>query len=597
MDINPSYVTIGKIFEQNYLFEIPRYQRYYAWEEEQVADYIRDISMLVDHEEKADHFFGGIVCVEKQVPGSSRQQRELVDGQQRITTTILLVMAIYQKYKEILQEVSEEDLKKLISSRIEKIESKYIQYKDEINRKEVVVNHLSVSKADEECYEAIIKGKIIPEKRESHKKMNRAYKRLSEYVATQVNSCDEASTKIDVLGKIIEVIDKKCTIIFIDTKTKKDAYSLFQVLNDRGTGLTVGDLLKSKTLEIIAEDASCNDEEMILKRWDEMLANESKSVDRFLRYYYMSMTGTRAGTNSLFDDYLDKIFQINEAAIEYSDDDRKRVLETIETLHEASTKFYSIESGEWPYEEKQPVTLWNRSRLKNLTRYLDYEITLALLMAATELDHKSFSEIVQILEKFMFRYKGICNNKHQKLSEIFMKEALKIREDPKGYRISRLTNQLRPLLVEDASDELFKEKLKSLRYIKKGANKIIKYLFATINEYHEWYDSGAIGKPKPVTGKVINFEDVSIEHIISQNPQDTESVECDVNELKNLTILTLSENGDKVKNKPYSEKKPIYIKSEYSINERFQKYDKWTQDEMNDWLDYITTLSCKVFTI
>lgn len=39
MDITPSYISIGKLFEQNILFEIPKYQRYYAWEDEQVYSY------------------------------------------------------------------------------------------------------------------------------------------------------------------------------------------------------------------------------------------------------------------------------------------------------------------------------------------------------------------------------------------------------------------------------------------------------------------------------------------------------------------------------------------------------------------------------
>ena len=44
MDITPSYVSIGKLFERNILFEVPKYQRYYAWEDEQVEDFIEDIA-------------------------------------------------------------------------------------------------------------------------------------------------------------------------------------------------------------------------------------------------------------------------------------------------------------------------------------------------------------------------------------------------------------------------------------------------------------------------------------------------------------------------------------------------------------------------
>ena len=129
----------------------------------------------------------------------------------------------------------------------------------------------------------------------------------------------------------------------------------------------------------------------------------------------MSVMGKRAGTNSLFDDYIENIFEIIENKAEYTEEEKAKVVSIVEAIYEASCKFYKIQSGEWPFEDKQPITIWDRNRLKNLIDYLDYEITLALLISATELSHTKFNEIVQILEKFMFRYKGICNNKHQKI--------------------------------------------------------------------------------------------------------------------------------------------------------------------------------------
>lgn len=484
MDITPSYVSIGKLFEQNILFEIPKYQRYYAWEDEQVDDFIEDIAALINQKEK-DHFFGGIVCVEKIVDGSNRQQRELVDGQQRITTTMLLICALYYQYKAIEEMPIDGYIKELINCRKKKIERKYFFYEDEINRHPVTVRHLEISDADKECYEAIISGKDIPTKRESHKRLKKAYAKMNKFVSEKINGANDLSDKLNILADIEEVIDRSCTVIFIDSKTKKDAYALFQVLNDRGMGLTVGDLLKSKTLEIVAkEDSSINED--------------------------------------------------------------------------------------------------------------------ALLISATKLSHDKFSDLVQVLEKFMFRYKGVCNNKHQKLSEIFMKEALVIRSAPNTYRISSLTNQLRPLINESAGDDLFKEKLRSIKYVERGSNKLLKYLFATLNEYHKWYDEGATGNPKAEKGKIINFEDVSIEHIFSHSPQagDIKPEELgDVNELRNLTILTLKENGDKAKNKPYATKRTVYVDSEYDINKKFEEYEEWNTGSMNSWMEYLLDLSCKVFVI
>ena len=46
MRITPNHIAIGRIFEQNFLFEVPKYQRYFAWDEEQVSDFIKDIDKL-----------------------------------------------------------------------------------------------------------------------------------------------------------------------------------------------------------------------------------------------------------------------------------------------------------------------------------------------------------------------------------------------------------------------------------------------------------------------------------------------------------------------------------------------------------------------
>ena len=152
---------------------------------------------------------------------------------------------------------------------------------------------------------------------------------MCQFVYEKVIAVNDISDKLNILADIEDVIDRSCTVIFIDAKTKKDAYALFQVLNDRGMGLTVGDLLKSKTLEIVAKEDTTTDEDALLRKWDEILSGESKAVDRFLRYYYMSVMGKRAGTNSLFDDYIEKVMGVEERKSQYSDEEIKKLLNAL----------------------------------------------------------------------------------------------------------------------------------------------------------------------------------------------------------------------------------------------------------------------------
>lgn len=595
--ITPSYTTIGDIFEKNFLFEVPKYQRYYSWESEQVDDFIKDIKNIYLHttpENIIEHFFGGIVVVNKPVPGSNRSQRELIDGQQRITTTILLVIALIRKYTEL----NSPDYAELIKDSIEQLNSKYLYYKDKINRNSVTVEKLVLSNADKQYFSDIIKGTPSEPGRESHKRINKAYTKLQGFVNSIVDSLPNIDDKLDALTKIEDIIHNNCTIIFIDSQTRESAYKLFQVLNDRGAGLTEGDLLKSKTLESLEKHFPIRQSD-IEKEWDDILQDEPKTTEQFLRYYYASVCGKRVGRTSLYDDFLKRFFPKlvdNDSITEETD--AIEVVNTIGTILKEVKTYRKLIDGIWPYDSQQPITDWDRKRLDILVNYLNFDIVYPILLAATHLKEKKFAELVHMLEKFMFRYKTVCNLGHQKLSDLYMTEAVKIRNDPENYRLTDLRNTLRGYISTECTDIVFTAGLSNLKYRTSGNNKQLKYLFSTLNEHKEWYDSGVGGNPKPSTGSVINYDNVTIEHISSQSA-DTPLPEFagdKVHNFYNLTLLTGSEN-DSANNKDFALKKRIYDGSEYVLNKYFSLVNQWDYDEAKKWEDYLKEFACKVFVV
>ena len=578
------------------MFEVPKYQRYYSWEDEQVDDYIKDIKNLYIHHEDTDieHFFGGIV-VEKVIPGSNRQQRELIDGQQRITTTILLIIAIIRKYESLKDDTN----KDLINSRIDKLNNKYLWYKDEINRQPQTVAKLVLSKADCQYFESLVANSQVSETRESHKRIKRAYNKIEHFIEDCLSLADDSDQKLDVLSDIENIIHKNCTIIFIDAKTRNSAYKLFQVLNDRGAGLTEGDLLKSKTLEVLEKHFPIK-QSSIEGAWDEILQDEPKQVEQFLRYYYASVCGNRVGRTTLYDDFLKRFFpSIVELSDITDEGDATVVVDSINEILNEMRIYRRISSGEWPYEAKQPITEWDRKRLNVLVSFLGFDIVYPLLLAATKLKQKQFAELVHILEKFMFRYKSVCNLGHQKLSDLYMQEAVKIRQDPITYSLRDFKAILKDYITTECTDEVFKAGLSNMKYRTSGSNKQLRYLFSTLNEYNEWYQNGATGKPKANKSSIINYDNVTIEHICSQSDDATPEgfTEETKHKVSNLTILTAAENNDKVRNKKYIDKQPIYINSDYCINKYFSNVPSWNQEEAEKWLNFIKEAACKIFVV
>lgn len=73
-------------------FVIPEYQRPYAWNDEQIQTLFDDITEYNANNNESSYFLGSIVSYE-----NKDGEQEIIDGQQRITTLLLLLRAIYTK--------------------------------------------------------------------------------------------------------------------------------------------------------------------------------------------------------------------------------------------------------------------------------------------------------------------------------------------------------------------------------------------------------------------------------------------------------------------------------------------------------------------
>ena len=92
--IEPRYMAIGRLFHENFIFRVPKYQRGYAWGDSEVEDFLNDLWKCYSSRSagrQRHHLFGGVVSAEGPSPGSARRLCELIDGQQRIATFVIFV--------------------------------------------------------------------------------------------------------------------------------------------------------------------------------------------------------------------------------------------------------------------------------------------------------------------------------------------------------------------------------------------------------------------------------------------------------------------------------------------------------------------------
>ena len=208
---------------------VPMYQRSYAWSKRHIDELFQDLATAM-REGKEEYFLGSIVLTSQET-----RRLEVVDGQQRLATTSILLSAI----RDYFQEQGDVD-------RATEIQSKFLFSKNlrtgELNPR-LRLNHV-----DHDFYAKRVlslpgsSDRRIQETRESHHKIAAAAdlaKRRVEMIAAMGNK------PADQLLDWLEFVEQKAKIIWVRVPDEVNAFTIFETLNDRGLDLAVSDLLKN----------------------------------------------------------------------------------------------------------------------------------------------------------------------------------------------------------------------------------------------------------------------------------------------------------------------------------------------------------------
>lgn len=572
MTITPTHLPIGQLFQQNFIFRVPKYQRYYAWDAEEIEDFLKDLDLCVS-ERRANrprhHFLGGIVTVASPLPGSARRNVEVVDGQQRLATFTLLAFALREAMRDLAQQVNQgaaDSPHDYLNTRSEALWRQYGSFQDSVALQVVEVSRLELSKPDRDFFDALLSGTPLVPTRRSHEMLLNAYRDIGAHLADWVAAQPTDVEKAEVLSFVDAVLATDWTVIHMEASDRKEAYMLFQVLNDRGAGLTEGELLRAKTLEILDHGGLPAQQDLVEAAWDDILAIPPERVGEGLRWIYNSWTEKRPGKASLFDDFLAARYPMHAQA-QLTQVQAATVVANTNSLKDDFARMSLILDGNWPYSAPHPqVTAWDRDRLRLLIVELKLLACMPLLIAASTLDQAVFAEIVRTLERFMFRYKVIMNARIESAMRVYWKHARIIRENPGAFAVAALTAELQALLDQHAPDALFTSRLDELKYTKTATNKPLKYLLLTLDAYEPWYAAGHAGTPVADKTRVADPAQNTLEHVYPQSSAAPDPLlEPKVNSLGNVAVLSPADNGA-AGNHPFAIKQPILAQSLYRLN-------------------------------
>lgn len=602
---NLRYISVGSLFGENNVFVVPRYQRGYAWELEQVNDFCQDIKKCFDHRrlghEPHQHFFGGLVCVEQVVPGAGRKEYSLIDGQQRIASFVIFASRLILKYKSLEQSrraIGDTATADLIRGRFQRLVTQYCQISDEQNRQQVLVDKLTLSNADNVFYKSIIANQQLASTRSSHDRLLDAIKCLDALINSSLHQTD-IDQQLDELECYKEVLNDDCNIILITTEQMKDAYKLFQVLNDRGISLTEGDLLRAKTLELLEKRDYAELQSGVASLWDEILSDSPSTTEDYLSWYYAAIKGKAPARANLFDDFMMAFFSIvNEHNV--TNDEAENINTEVNNLYNGIIILRKIFEGEWPYQiQRPPVTQWDRQRLSVLVKELAHTNCIPLLFAAHKLQEREFSKIVHVLEKFVFRYRLMCKQHIGSATSLYLKHALKIMAVPPTFTITALSSDLQALIDNRAPDDLFKEQLKvEMKYSNTKSNKYLKYFLITLEEYWRSLVETPLAPPTVLDkSRVYDQATTTIEHIYPQNAViKNASLEPLINNLGNLSILGPNDNVNAA-NDDYVSKRPLLENTSITLNKQLALNTVWSDAIINAREDELVQGAAKIFKV
>jgi len=222
---------VGKIFSDDFVFTIPSYQRPYSWEKEQAGELLDDLLLALGVgaapiEDLNPYFLGSIVLIKGDTPPA-----EVVDGQQRLTTLVILLAAL----RELAPKDEADELTCYIYEKAKKLSNIPDRFR------------LTVRSRDADFFREFIQKET-------------GFKQLKELTAVlkdpQMNMRHNALHFLTKLEKVPEdvrlrlagFIVSRCFLIVVTTPDFAAAYRIFSILNDRGMNLSHADILKAEII-------------------------------------------------------------------------------------------------------------------------------------------------------------------------------------------------------------------------------------------------------------------------------------------------------------------------------------------------------------
>lgn len=536
--LNTATPTFGELFTNGRTFAVPRFQRNYKWDEDQWEELWQDLVAAAENDK--EHYMGAIVLKTHE----TRKHFEVIDGQQRLVTLTLFVLAAVQCFESWAADGHETNENK---ERAQLYRGRFLSAKDAASLLET--SRFNLNRSDDGFFKSTLlqlRKPISPTRlRPSEKLMWHAFL----YFVKQLQARFGIDWNAASLSHLIDAASDKLLFIQILVSDEMDAYTVFETLNARGTQLTVTDLLKNYLFSRFGADENAID--VAEEQWNRITTNREKEFPKLLRHYWNSHHGVTRPPR-LFKEIRESIKQHDDA------------LSLLDELESVSVLYSALRS---PADE-----LWLEvPEARKFVAEIDlFGVTQCypLLFAAWQHMRGEFVAVLRICSIISFRYIVIGKLNTQPMEREYVEAARKVRNGAITTPAQMFFN-LRSLYV---SDEQFEADFALAKISTPNNRTLVRYVLFTIENH--------------LSGNTRSYESdgATVEHILPENPDEAwltifPEPSSDIYRLGNYTLLEAAANR-KVDRKQITDKKSEYLKSGYKLSSSFG-WNEWTRTQLN----------------
>ena len=576
METHP--VEYGDFFEREARYIVPRFQRDYNWKSDHIDEFWNDLKKhwtnWKERRDRVPYYFGSMMLVNED---ETNFLFRIVDGQQRMTTSMIFFIALRDYFFEIGNDDDVDHLNSVIYYEDENLDLKPRLQLNRYNNPYFKSRMIEKKNLSEKV--ASIGRDIRVKDKELANCYKEFAKRITDEDKTEFGNV-AVEEKIKDIRDMYEHLLKNFEVVENIFSSKQRAYRIFETINHKGLRLDENDLVKNYLMELIDDTDSVEESQDVINaddKWGDIISKlEHVKIkeDSFLRTHLTAYVG-KTPKDKIYDTIMAEVKDKSAA---------KDFLVDLEKSSDFISKIKNPTDEEWDSDQDVLDDLFGLDALSEGGMHP------ILLAAQRRLGLNDMKKLIKLVTKLHFRSKTVCNVSYTDIEALVVKICTQLKISTSGYALPDIVKDMITWSKYPSDDE-FEVKFKQLEL---SSSPKARYVLKEL-EYN------MVGS-RSMSSTLIK-PDIQVEHIMPKSIEGEWSDELqqkpeldspakisdyhkrNLSRLGNLTLLSPRANAI-IQNDSY--RKKLLGSGEYSgyrddqikMTSRLVDYQQWGEEEI-----------------